>query len=169
MLVVQPVEHADVAQCVKIRIDSLGSLVIGRPPPYPGFTDDQEATIHKEIDSSTRVHHIKVIDPEYEHEIMAYAKWEVYENGRPDLEELSQPMEEPAKAVDQFGRLREVAHDYFCTRNGEKGKQPHLRESMYTLTRDFGSSQYQTKSWPCSSQHTSTGNAALAACWSDGG
>lgn len=127
-------EHADVPQCVRIRIDSLGSLVIGRPPPYLGFSEDQEATIHRDINASPHIHHLKVVDPEDEHEVMAYAKWEVYEKGRPDLEELSQPMEESAKAVDHFESLREAAHDYFCTRNGEKGKYPHLRKSTYTLT-----------------------------------
>lgn len=129
MLEVRPVEHLDVARCVQIRIDTLGSLVIGRPPPYPGFSEDQEATVHRDIDHSPHVHHLKVVDPDDEHEIMAYAKWEVYEKGRPDLKQLSQPMDESDKAVDRFGRLREVAHDYFCTRNGEKGKHPHLRES----------------------------------------
>ena len=136
MLVVRPVEHADVTQCVRIRVDTLGSLVIGRPPPYPGFLEDQEATIHRDIDTSPHVHHLKVVDPDDEYEVMAYAKWEVYEKGRPDLEDLRKPMEESAKAVDQFGRLREVAHDYFCTRNGEKGKYPHLRESISTLTHE---------------------------------
>lgn len=135
MLEVRPVEHLDVARCVQIRIDTLGSLVIGRPPPYPGFSEDQEATVHRDIDQSPHVHHLKVVDPDDEHEIMAYAKWEVYEKGRPDLKQLSQPMDESDKAVDRFGRLREVAHDYFCTRNGEKGKHPHLRESTPTLTR----------------------------------
>lgn len=127
MLVVRPVEHADVTQCIKIRIDCLGSLVIGRLPPYPGFSNDQEAIIHKEIDGSPHVHHLKVVNPEDEHEIIAYAKWEFYKNGRMDLEELSQPIKESAKTVDQYGRLREAAHEYFCTRNGEKGKHPHLR------------------------------------------
>lgn len=135
MLVVRPVEHADVTQCVKIRIDCLGSLVVGRLPPYPGFAEDQEATIHKDIDGRLHVHHLKVVDTNDEHEIIAYAKWEVYENGRPELEELSQPMKESAKIVDQFVRLREAAHEYFCTRNGEKGKHPHLRESLLSDTR----------------------------------
>lgn len=169
MLVVRPVEHLDVTQCVQIRVDSLGSLVIGRPPPYPGFSEDQEAVIHRDIDSSPHVHHLKVVDPEDEHEIIAYGKWEVYERGRPDLEELSHPMEESAKAVDKFGRLREVAHDYFCTRNGEKGKHPHLRESICILTQEFRSSWSKTKSWPCLSQQANTGNEVLVACWYNGG
>lgn len=124
------------AQCVKIRIECLGSLVVGRLPPYPGLAEDQEATVHKDIDVRPHVHHLKVIDTEDEHEIIAYAKWEVYENGRPDLAELRQPMKESARAVDEFGRLREAAHEYFCTRNMEKGKHPHLRESLPSLTQD---------------------------------
>lgn len=141
MLFIRPVEHADVTQCVKIRIDSLGSLVIGRPPPYPGFADDQEATIHKEIDDSPHVHHLKVIHPEGERKIIAYAKWEAYKNWRLDLEELSQTFKDSAKTVDRFGRLREAAHEYFCTRNGEKGRHPHLRKSMSTPIREPSSSQ----------------------------
>ncbi|KAJ0119219.1 acyl-CoA N-acyltransferase [Diaporthe amygdali] len=135
MLAVRPVEHTDVTECVKIRIDSLGSLVIGRLPEYPGFAENQEATIHRDIDDSPHIHHLKVVDPENELEIIAYAKWEVYKNGRPDLWKLSQPMEESAKAVDGFGPLREVAHNYFCTRNGEKGKHPHLLLALLVTAR----------------------------------
>lgn len=142
MLVGRPVEHADVTQCVKIRIDCLGSLVVGRLPPYPGFAEDQEATVHKDIDGRPHVHHPKVIDTEDEHEVIAYAKWEVYESGRLDLEELSQSMKEPAKTVDRFGRLKEAAYEYFCTRNREKGKHPHLRESLLSLTRGLRSSLF---------------------------
>lgn len=156
-------------QCVKIRTDCLGSLVVGQLPPYPGFAEDQEATVHKDIDDRLHVHHLKVIDTKDEHEIIAYAKWDVYESGRQDLEELSQPMKESAKIVDQFDRLREAAHEYFCTRNREKGKHPHLRESLLSLTRGLRSSLFELKSWPCLPQHAITGNVALAACWSDGG
>ncbi|KAK1914787.1 hypothetical protein P3342_010776 [Pyrenophora teres f. teres] len=42
------------------------------------------------------------------------------------LEGLKQPMDEESKKVDQYGRLREAAHEYFCTRNGEMGKHPHI-------------------------------------------
>lgn len=127
-LVVLPVEHRDVARCVAIRVASLGSLVIGRPPPYPGYIEDQEATVHNDLDSSPCVRHLKVVDPEDEGEVMAYAKWEVYPEGRPDLEKRRQPMKRSDKEVDQFGRLREAAHEYFSGRNGEMGKHPHLRK-----------------------------------------
>ncbi|EMD63270.1 hypothetical protein COCSADRAFT_161784 [Bipolaris sorokiniana ND90Pr] len=35
-------------------------------------------------------------------------------------------MDEASKQVDQYGRLREAAHQYFCSRNGELGKHPHV-------------------------------------------
>ena len=131
----RPVEHADVAQCVALRVASLGSLVIGQPPPYPGYIQDQETTVHRDLDNSPHVHHLKVVDPDNEGEIMAYAKWEVYADGRPDLEKLRKPIEQRDKEVDQFGRLREVAHEYFSRRNGEMGKHPHLRKLMTPLNR----------------------------------
>lgn len=127
-LVVRPVEHADVAQCVALRIASLGSLVIGRPPPYPGYVQESEASVRNDLDNRPFVHHLKVVDPENEGEVMAYGKWEVYPDGRPDLEKLRAPMDPADKEVDQYGLLREAAHDYFCSRNGEMGKHPHIRE-----------------------------------------
>ncbi len=132
MLVVRPVEHADVAQCVAIRVAALGSLVIGRPPPYPGYVDEAEAAIHANLDDpDSFVRHLKVVDPFDEAEVMAYAKWELYPDGRSkeSLEKLKEPMSHEDKAVDQYGALREAAHEYFCTRNGEMGKHPHLRTS----------------------------------------
>jgi hypothetical protein len=130
MLVVRPVEHADVAQCIAIRVAALGSLVIGRPPPYPGYIEEAEAAVHANLDDpDTFVRHLKVVDPADEGEVMAYAKWELYPNGRSkeSLEKLKEPMSEEDKNVDQYGTLREAAHEYFSTRNGEMGKQPHLR------------------------------------------
>lgn len=74
------------------------------------------------------MHHLKVIDKEADGEIIAYAKWEIYEYGRPDLEALKQPIDEALKQVGQYGRLREAAHQYFGSRDGELGKHPHIRE-----------------------------------------
>jgi len=130
MLVVKPVEHADVSQCIAIRIAALGSLVIGRPPPYSGYVDEAEAAVHANLDDpDTFVRHLKVVDPADDGHVMAYAKWELYPNGRSreSLETLNEPMSEHDKKVDQYGSLREAAHEYFCTRNGEMGKHPHLR------------------------------------------
>jgi hypothetical protein len=127
-LVVRPVEHADVAQCIALRVASLGSLVIGRPPPYPGYIEESEASVRNDLNNRPFVHHLKVVNPENESQVMAYGKWEVYPDGRPDLGKLHQPMDQAGKEVDQYGLLREAAHDYFCTRNGEMGKQPHIRE-----------------------------------------
>ncbi|CAG8974598.1 hypothetical protein HYALB_00004396, partial [Hymenoscyphus albidus] len=117
---------ADVTDCIGSRTASLGSLVIGRPPPYPGYVEEQEASLHKDLDQSPHVHHLKVVDSENGGEAFAYAKWEVYEHGRPDLVKLREPMKQSDKEVDQFGLLREAAHEYFCHRNGEAGKRPHL-------------------------------------------
>lgn len=134
MLVVRPVEHTDVAQCVSLRVATLGSLVIGRPPPYPGYIEDAEASVHSDLANSPHVRHLKVVDSENEGEVIAYAKWEIYEHGRPDVERLLRWREEIEAAkekgeqVDQFGKLREAAHEYFSTRNGALGKIPHLRE-----------------------------------------
>lgn len=77
--------------------------------------------------------------------MIAYAKWEVYEHGRPDLERLREPMRQADEEVDEFGLLREVAHEYFCRCNGEAGKKGHLRKSLdfRTISRNqFGSRMY---------------------------
>lgn len=130
-LEVRPAQHADVAQCMRIRVATLGSLVIGRPPPYPGYVEESESSMHQDLGKKPSIYHLKVIDAEDETEVLAYAKWELYEQGRPDLEQLqkalTEPDEEPAK--DDFGALRRAATQYFCSRNGEMGKSPHLRES----------------------------------------
>jgi hypothetical protein len=130
MLVVKPVQHADVTQCIAIRAAALGSLVIGRPPPYPGYVEEAEAAVRANLDDpDTLVRHLKVVHLSDEDEVMAYAKWELYPNGRSkeSLERLMKPMSDDDKNVDQYGALREAAHEYFCTRNGEMGKHPHLR------------------------------------------
>ncbi|KAI1515608.1 Acetyltransferase domain containing protein [Pyrenophora tritici-repentis] len=125
-LLVRPVQHADVATCTALRTVTLGSLVIGRPPPFPDYKEDQMVSIKNDLDNKPHVHHLKVVDTESDDEIIAYAKWEIYPQGRPDLEGLKQPMDDESKKVDQYGRLREAAHEYFCTRNGEMGKHPHV-------------------------------------------
>lgn len=127
MLVVRPVQHADVEQCISIRLATLGSLVIGRPPPYPGYAEESEAAVHNDLDGKSHVKHLKVVDPEDESEVLAYAKWEIYPNGRPDLDKLAKPMDPADKLVDEYGDLREAAHEYFCKRNGHMGKYPHIR------------------------------------------
>ena len=132
-LLVRPLQHADIATCAALRTATLGSLVIGRPPPFPGYKEDQMASIKNDLDNRPHVHHLKVVDTESDDEIIAYAKWEIYPHGRPDLEGLKQPMDEESKKVDQYGRLREAAHEYFCTRNGEMGKHPHIRELVQNI------------------------------------
>ncbi|EUC47629.1 hypothetical protein COCMIDRAFT_3424 [Bipolaris oryzae ATCC 44560] len=125
-LSVHSVKYADIPSCVALRTETLGSLVIGRPPPYPGYQEDQISSIRDDLANKKNVYHLKVIDKATDDEIVAYAKWEIYEHGRPDLEGLKQPMDEVSKQVDQYGRLREAAHQYFCSRNGELGKHPHI-------------------------------------------
>ena len=68
-----------------------------------------------------------MVDPGNEGEVIAWAKYELYRNGRSGLANLRKPMEQYDKEVDQFGLLREAAHDYFCQRNGEMGTRPHIR------------------------------------------
>ncbi|KAF1976280.1 hypothetical protein BU23DRAFT_551742 [Bimuria novae-zelandiae CBS 107.79] len=135
-LLVRPVEHADVATCAALRTATLGSLVIGRLPPYPGFVEEQIASIRRNLDDRPFVHHLKVIDPANNDEILAYAKWEIYQDGRSDQDALKQPMKEASKSADQHGRLREAARDYFCTNNWRLATRPHLREFMYLSRHD---------------------------------
>jgi hypothetical protein len=135
MLVVKPVEHADVAQCIAMRVAALGSLVIGRPPPYPGYVEGAEAAVRANLDDpDSFVRHLKVVNLANEGEIMAYAKWELYPDGRSEenLEKLKEPVSNEDMKVDQYGALREAAHDYFCSRNGEMGRRPHLRTIAVT-------------------------------------
>jgi hypothetical protein len=176
-LVVRPADHADVAQCVSIRVASLGSLVIGHPPPYPGYVEKQEASFHNDLDNSPHVHHLKVVDTENEEEVVAYAKLEVYKHGRPDLEKLRESIKKSDKEVDQFGLLREAAHDYFSRRNSDMGKHPHIRESIMFLLSGRKSKAHNkifkltssiSQSWPFLSQLVSTDDVALVAFSSDG-
>jgi len=126
-LLIQPVLHNEAMKCVQIRTASLGSLVIGRPPAYPGYLEDQVATIQNDLINKPHVRHLKVVDVG---QIIAYAKWETYPTGRPDLEQLKQPMDEQSKRVDQYGKLREAAHEYFSRCNGgPMGCRPHIRKS----------------------------------------
>ncbi|OIW25350.1 hypothetical protein CONLIGDRAFT_685200 [Coniochaeta ligniaria NRRL 30616] len=104
----------------------LGSLAIERPPAYPGYVEESEASVHNDLDNRPFVHHLKVVDSENEGEAMAHGKWEGYPGGCPDLEKPRESKFHADKEVDQYGRLREVAHEYFCSRNGEMGKQPPL-------------------------------------------
>lgn len=127
---VQSLERSDASKCAAIRIASLGSLVIGRPPPYPWYLELQIASIQNDLDWKPSVHHLKVVDGDGR-DIVADAKWGMYPSGRSDLDQLSQPLDEESKTVDQYGALREAVHEYFCTRNdGEMGSRPHLRWSF---------------------------------------
>lgn len=123
-LLVTPVIHEEAPKCTQLRTATLGSLVIGRPPPYPGFLEDQVATIQDDLKNKRHVHHLKVTEAD---DIIAYAKREIYPTGRPDLGRLKKPIDEESKSVDQYGRLREVAHEYFCRLNGGPiGASPHI-------------------------------------------
>jgi hypothetical protein len=85
-------------------------------------------------DPDSFVRHLKVVNLANEGEIMAYAKWELYPDGRSEenLEKLKEPVSNEDRKVDQYGALREAAHDYFCSRNGEMGRRPHLRTIAVT-------------------------------------
>ena len=86
-------------------------------------------SVHRDLETKPYVHHLKVVDPNNNMEIVAYAKWEIYPNGRPDLAKSQQPMDPSDRQVDQYGDLREVTHDYFCQQNEAMGKKPRMRKS----------------------------------------
>jgi hypothetical protein len=105
------------------------------PPPYPGYVEGAEAAVRTNLDDpDSFVRHLKVVNLANEGEIMAYAKWELYPDGRSEenLEKLKEPVSNEDMKVDQYGALREAAHDYFCSRNGEMGRRPHLRTIVVT-------------------------------------
>jgi hypothetical protein len=136
-LTILPVSHIDVPACISLRISCLGSLVIGRPPPYPGYIEHQEASLHHDLDHSSHIHHLEVVDT-LTGEIIAYAKYELYPQGRPDIEYLKQSLNTNHKSVDQYDQLRKVAHEYFSTCNsGEMGQRPHIRTSFSPCTTSF--------------------------------
>lgn len=147
-LVVRPVQHTDVSQCVGIRVATLGSLVIGRPPPYPGYVEEAEAAIHDDLDSEPpHVRHLKVVDPDDADQVKAYAKWEIYKEGRPDLENLRKLQNASEPTEDEFGKLRKAAHEYFSTRNGKMGEHPHLCEFHQSKVRYWQAPSYQWQYW----------------------
>jgi hypothetical protein len=132
-LTVLPVTHADVPKCIALRVASLGSLAIGRLPPYPGYVRAREASLREDLYHRPHVNPLKVVD-EDTGEIVAYAKYEIYPQGRQDLEELKKPMDEAMKDVDEYGALREVAHRYFCDRDGGQiGQGPHIRTLAFLV------------------------------------
>ncbi|KAK3634609.1 hypothetical protein LTR56_015189 [Elasticomyces elasticus] len=148
-LVALPIEHGDVSQCIDIRVAALGSLVIGQPPSYPGYVEGSIATVHNDLDDKPWVHHLKVVDRSAPHEVMAYAKWEIYSKGRPDLDMLREPMDPNDALVDDFGLLRKAAHEYFSHCNGEMGKRPHILLALLVT----------------SSQHRRKGAGSLLVQW----
>jgi hypothetical protein len=87
------------------------------------------ATIQNDLIQKPHVYHLKVV---VGGDIVAYAKWEIYPAGRPDLEQLKQPMDEESKRLDLYGKLREAAHEYFSRCNGgTRGRRPHIRKSSH--------------------------------------
>ncbi|KAF1960845.1 hypothetical protein CC80DRAFT_513585 [Byssothecium circinans] len=64
---------------------------------------------------------------------------ETYMSNRPDMDKLKLRLDEASKRVGGFGRLREAAHRYFCSRNGEMGKRPHMLTSKDHRRRGAGS------------------------------
>ncbi|KAJ8128996.1 hypothetical protein O1611_g4637 [Lasiodiplodia mahajangana] len=74
---------------------------------------------------------MKVVEPENEDKILSFAEWEVYEHGRLDLDKLRRLTSPHDREVDEFGDLREAAHEYFTSRNGGKmGETPHLLAAL---------------------------------------
>ncbi|KAF2831140.1 acyl-CoA N-acyltransferase [Ophiobolus disseminans] len=111
-LLVRPVEHSDVARCIDIRIECLGSLVIGKLPLFRGYREEQKASLHHDIDHKPHVHNWLVVDVK-SGEIVAYANWVMYQGGRSNVKEAGKPAIKTLKIVDEHWRLRQAAHDYF--------------------------------------------------------
>lgn len=164
-LVVRPISHKDIPQCIALRTATLGSLAIGHLPPHPTYISSSEASVHHDLAHNPHVHHLKVVDmtDEAQAQILAYAKWEVYPRGRSDLDKLRRPMEAD-KCVDEYGRLREAAHEYFCRCNGEMGKRGHICEDcVFELHRadsflgEFVMlTEFVCKCWRCLSRRRGT-------------
>ena len=130
-LELEPLEYDDVETCVRIRIEGLGSLVVGHLPVYEGYEQDSINRKREEIahpEKHPHVHHMKVVDMENPNQIIAYAKWEVYKNGRPDLEDLQKAERVPENPNDEYLKLRQEAYKYFCLKNAEIGKEAHIRK-----------------------------------------
>ena len=131
-LTAQPVEHEDVARCIDIRIECLGSLVVGKLPPFLGYREQQEASIHNDIDHNPHVQNWKVLDVK-SGEIIAYAKWVMHEPGRPDTKKAQKPKGTVLKKEDEHWRLRQAAYDYFQSRYRQLADVPHIRKSGFWI------------------------------------
>ena len=124
---VRPVEHVDVARCVDIHIKCLGSLIAGKLQSFPGYREVQEASIHNDIDHNPHIHNWKVVDAE-SRDIIAYAKWEVYEHDRLDMKDAQESKDTTLKKVDEHWRLRQAAYDYCMGRYRQLTDVPHTRK-----------------------------------------
>lgn len=186
-LEVLPVEHSDVTRCVALRVARLRSLLID-------FRLLVQVVVHGifRVLRVSRVgrrsfYHLKVVDPERDMEVLAYAKWELYKQCRTDLEQLHQALTEPDSeepAEDGFEKLRRAATQYFCSRNDEMGKSPHSRKSPELLSPMCGSeirlygrelipyssgaasySRTASQTW-CSQSFVEMGNPSVRSNWS---
>jgi hypothetical protein len=132
-LEVHPIESADAGACVDIRIERLGSLVIGRPIPDPksGYRDGRIASIERDLKDRSHVHNLKIIDTKMKNRIIAYARWEIHQCGRPPSNVLAIPKDKAAKEIEVVQALSELRHDmdvYFRARDKEIGNKPHIRK-----------------------------------------
>lgn len=139
-LTLHPVQPADIPTCITIRIQALGSLVIGHLPPYKGYRQEQESSIQADLDHRPNVHHLKVVDTDNGEEIVAYAKWEVHEVVEQEQEQekvgekanlemgVSQEVE-----VDMYWKLRTAVGAYFRARERALENVPHIRTLPYLL------------------------------------
>ncbi|KAJ4297644.1 hypothetical protein N0V90_005538 [Kalmusia sp. IMI 367209] len=138
-LTVLPVKGPDIPNCIALRASVLGSLVIGRPPADAAYMTAAETALHVDlVHHHDYIHHLKVVDTDDEEsKIVAYAKWEVYEHGRPDMHMLKD-WKQAVERTDEDGVFKEVASDdkyiglrrlaaeYFAETNMKIGESPHL-------------------------------------------
>jgi hypothetical protein len=111
-ILVLPVEHADVRSCIKVHVAGMGSSAVGNLKTYYGYEEEQKARTHSDINRRPDVHHLKLVDTEEGNEIIAYAKWEVYEHGRPSPADVPIPSHKVVDKHDEHWRLRQDVQEY---------------------------------------------------------
>lgn len=61
MFVARTIQHAEASQCIKVRVNTLGSVVTGRAPPYPGVVEEEDSELHEDLSRKLWVHHLEIV------------------------------------------------------------------------------------------------------------